>query len=136
MAEPTPEAIVVMHRVRTSDGHGGFLYGDRLMATEIDAFASRRVAEKDAEIEGRVDFWKANAELHLAHIAALQAEIAALRAQVEWRPITDSWPPQHGNYARVYVEDGALLCPNGGEATHCLLFPAPPDTIPSKGEAE
>jgi hypothetical protein len=45
--------------------------------------------------------------------------------QSGWRPIETA--PRHGNYVRVYVEEGVLFCPNGGEATHWMKLPEPPN---------
>ena len=42
----------------------------------------------------------------------------------EWQPIATA--PQHGNYVRVFMEEGVLYCPDGGIATHWLRLPAPP----------
>lgn len=50
---------------------------------------------------------------------------AAIAAVNEWQPIATA--PRHGNYARVSIEEGLLYCPLGGEATHWLPLPAPPE---------
>lgn len=43
-----------------------------------------------------------------------------------WRPIDEN-TPKHGNYARVWVEEGLLYCPDNGEATHWMPLEPPRD---------
>ncbi len=45
---------------------------------------------------------------------------------LSWQPI-DEKTPQHGNYARISVEEGVLYCPMNGKATHWVPLPEPPE---------
>ncbi len=44
--------------------------------------------------------------------------------ELKWQPIETA--PRHGNYVRVFEEEGVLYGPKDGIATHWLPLPAPP----------
>ena len=52
---------------------------------------------------------------------------------MKWLPIATA--PRHGNYVRVYAEEGVLFCPDDGEPTHWLPLPAAPGGPPLITEA-
>jgi len=82
--EPTVEAMALAAHIRATMANPR--KSSRECALDIDALAASRVAERDAEIAEL----EAGAELALTYHGRLEradAEITALRAQLEWRPI-------------------------------------------------
>ncbi len=66
-----------------------------------------------------------------ADAAAAIRALAPSPPQSGWRDIASA--PRHGNYVRVWTEEGALLCPNDGKATHWMPLPAPPQSEGGEG---
>lgn len=132
MSKPTPEAFAEAREIEQQ-----ILYSKHpatfvnWLAPRLDAFASRRITEKDAEIadlSSAVGSWRRSAQGFSAEIAVLDERIAALRA------LLLRAGDQICHYATDYPQPLALALVN--DIDRKLARGHYSHTIPSKGDAE